>query len=246
MRLEGKVAVITGGASGIGLAATKRFAEEGARVAILDYNLEMGQNQAESFMREGYDVQFFQVDVSNEAMVHTVMKNVAEVFEGIDIVINNAGITNDSFLHKLTSEAFQQVLQVNVNGVLYCTQAALPYIIKKGKGRIINTSSVSGIYGNIGQTNYAASKAAVIGMTKTWAKELGRKGITVNAVAPGFVETAMVEKVPDKVIEQTKMLIPAGRLGQAEDIAHAYLFLASEEASYINGAVLQVDGGIMM
>lgn len=149
-------------------------------------------------------------------------------------------------LHKLAVEDFQKVVDVNLTGVFNCAQAVLPTLVQQGSGKIINTSSVSGIYGNVGQTNYAATKAGVVGMTKTWAKELGRKGINVNAVAPGFIETGMTAKVPEKLLEQMKMLVPLGRLGLPDDIANAYLFLASDESNYVNGTVLHVDGGIMM
>ncbi|WP_270179726.1 3-oxoacyl-ACP reductase FabG [Alkalihalobacillus sp. CinArs1] len=246
MRLQDKVAVITGGASGIGLAATERFAKEGARVAMLDLQEEIGKQKAEELQAEGYRVTFYQVDVSKEDDVQRTINDIAEVNGTIDILINNAGITKDSMLHKMSGEAFKNVMDVNVNGVFYCTQAAVPYMVKQGKGKIINTSSVSGVYGNVGQTNYAASKAAVVGMTKTWAKELGGKGINVNAVVPGFTESTMVAAVPEKVIEKMVAMVPVKRLGKPEDIANAYLFLASEEADYINGTALHVDGGIMM
>ena len=174
------------------------------------------------------------------------LNTVVEQHGKIDILINNAGITRDSMLSKMTTEQFQQVINVNLTGVFHCTQAVLPHMAGQGKGKIINTSSVTGTYGNVGQTNYAAAKAGVIGMTKTWAKELARKGINVNAVAPGFTETAMVAEVPEKVIEKMKAQVPMGRLGKPEDIANAYLFLASDESDYVNGHVLHVDGGIMM
>ncbi|WP_273129282.1 3-oxoacyl-ACP reductase FabG [Bacillus weihaiensis] len=246
MRLQDKVAVITGGANGIGFSATERFAKEGAKVAMLDFDEKTGHEKAEELSSQGYEVAFFQVDVSNEENVHAVMERIAGKWGKIDILINNAGITRDGMLHKLASSDFQKVLDVNVNGVFYCTQAAVPYLVKQGKGKIINTSSVSGTYGNVGQTNYAAAKAAVIGMTKTWAKELGRKGINVNAVAPGFTETSMVASVPEKVIQQMVAMVPMQRLGKPEDIANSYLFLASDESDYVNGTVLHVDGGIMM
>lgn len=149
-------------------------------------------------------------------------------------------------LSKLSPDDFQAVMDVNLAGVFHCTQAVLPFMLEQGSGKIINTSSVSGIYGNVGQTNYAAAKAGVVGMTKTWAKELGRKGINVNAVAPGFISTGMTAKVPEKVIGQMQGMVPLGRLGKPEDIANAYLFLASDESEYVNGTVLHVDGGIMM
>lgn len=241
-RLQDKVAVITGAANGIGLEAAKVFAREGARVIIADYNEAAGKEAEESTP----GVTFIQVDVSDRESVDRLVDIIAARHGKIDILINNAGITRDSMLSKMTAEQFQQVINVNLNGVFHCTQAVLPYMAKQGKGKIINTSSVTGTYGNVGQTNYAAAKAGVIGMTKTWAKELARKGINVNAVAPGFTETAMVAEVPEKVIEKMKAQVPMGRLGKPEDIANAYLFLASDESDYVNGHVLHVDGGIMM
>ncbi|NKE05696.1 3-oxoacyl-ACP reductase FabG [Mesobacillus selenatarsenatis] len=246
MRLKDKVAIITGAANGIGLAAAKTFASEGARVAMADFNEETGSKRAAELSAEGHDVVFFQVNVADRSSVDSLVQNVLGHFGKIDILINNAGITRDGMLHKLAAEDFQKVVDVNLTGVFNCAQAVVPAMVQQGSGRIINTSSVSGIYGNVGQTNYAATKAGVVGMTKTWAKELGRKGINVNAVAPGFIETGMTAAVPDKVIEQMKMLVPLGRLGLPEDIAHAYLFLASDESKYVNGTTLHVDGGIMM
>lgn len=243
MRLENKVAIITGGAGGIGLAAVKRFLEEGAKVAIVDYDKQQGEKiEAEL----GGNVAFFAVDVSKLADVKEMVEQVVDRFGKIDILINNAGITRDATLVKMSEEDFEKVIQINLNGVYYCTQAVAPHMIAQGSGKIISTSSVSGVYGNFGQTNYAATKAAIIGMTKTWAKELGRKGINVNAVAPGFTATPMVEKMPKKVLQQMEGITSLQRLGKPEDIANAYLFLASDEASYITGHVLQVDGGIMM
>ncbi|MER2119952.1 MAG: 3-oxoacyl-ACP reductase FabG [Solibacillus sp.] len=243
MRLENKVAIITGGAGGIGLAAVKRFLKEGAKVAIVDYDKQQGEKiEAEL----GENVAFFAVDVSKLGDVKEMVEQVVDRFGKIDILINNAGITRDATLVKMSEEDFEKVIQINLNGVYYCTQAVAPHMIAQGSGKIISTSSVSGVYGNFGQTNYAATKAAIIGMTKTWAKELGRKGINVNAVAPGFTATPMVEKMPEKVLQQMEGITSLQRLGKPQDIANAYLFLASDEASYITGHVLQVDGGIMM
>ncbi|MEO4052479.1 3-oxoacyl-ACP reductase FabG [Solibacillus sp. CAU 1738] len=243
MRLQGKVAMITGAANGIGLASVKRFTEEGARVVMVDYDDKTGQQVAQTF---GEQVKFYAVDVSNRQQVQEMVEDVVASFGQIDILVNNAGITRDAMLVKMTEEDFNHVLQINLNGVFNCTQTVVPYMIEKGTGKIISTSSVSGVYGNVGQTNYAATKAAIVGMTKSWAKELGRKGICVNAVAPGFTATNMVEKMPDKVKEQMSSIISLQRLGKPEDIANAYLFLASDESNYITGHVLHVDGGIMM
>jgi 3-oxoacyl-[acyl-carrier protein] reductase len=246
MRLTGKVAIITGAANGLGSAAAEIFAREGACVAIADFNEEIGNARAQELSDQGYQVAFFQVNVADQDSVNKMVKNVVNRFGKVDILVNNAGITRDAMLKKMTLENFQKVLDVNLTGVFLCTQAVVPTMLEQGCGRIINTSSVSGVYGNIGQTNYAATKAAVVGMTKTWAKELGRKGITVNAVAPGFMETNMTATVPEKVLDSIRATIPLGHLGKPEDIAYAYLYLASDEAKYVNGTTLHVDGGIMM
>jgi 3-oxoacyl-[acyl-carrier protein] reductase len=246
MRLKDKVALITGAANGIGLTAAEVFAKEGAKVAMADFNAEQGEKRAEELRGKGYEVTFFQVNVAHRSSVDEMVEKVRKVYGNIDVLINNAGITKDGMLSKLSAKDFQAVLDVNLTGVFHCTQAVLPSMLEKGKGKIINTSSVSGVYGNVGQTNYAATKAGVVGMTKTWAKELGRKGINVNAVAPGFIETGMTAKVPEKILDQMKQMVPLARLGKPEDIANAYLYLASDESNYVNGTVLHVDGGIMM
>jgi 3-oxoacyl-[acyl-carrier protein] reductase len=245
MRLAGKVAIITGAANGLGLEAARVFLREGAKVALVDYDAVAGEQRVSVLRAEG-EAPFYQVDVSNQSQVVEMVQMVKERFGQIDILINNAGITKDNMLLKMSSEDFQKVMDINVNGVFNCTQAVVPHMLEQGAGKIINTSSVSGVYGNVGQTNYAASKAAVVGMTKSWAKEFGRKGINVNAVAPGFVETSMVTTVPEKVIQGLLQVIPLQRLGKPSDIANAYLFLASNESDYVNGTVLHVDGGIMM
>jgi len=245
MRLEGKTAIITGGANGIGLETVKLFAREGANVAMADMNEEAGRRQEEELQNEWPNIKFFQVNVANRDSVDHMVREVAEHFKGIDILVNNAGIIRDKTLKKLSVEEFQAVIDVNLTGVFHCTQAVLPYLLEKGKGKIINSSSMAGVGGNIGQTNYSAAKAGVIGMTKTWAKELGRKGINVNAVAPGFIETDMTASLPDHIIMQTKLITPSTRLGKPLDVAYAYLFLASEESDFVNGHVLNVDGGML-
>ncbi|RUL55523.1 MULTISPECIES: 3-oxoacyl-ACP reductase FabG [Lysinibacillus] len=246
MRLKDKVAVITGAANGIGKAAAEVFLQQGAKVAIVDFDLEAGKQFETSLLEQGYDVLFIQVNVADPSSVKLMVEQVIDKYNKIDILINNAGITRDAMLVKMKEEDFNQVLDVNLKGVFHCTQAVVPHMIAQGYGKIINTSSVSGVYGNVGQTNYAATKAAVVGMTKTWAKEFGRKGINVNAVAPGFTKTSMVEKMPEKVLNQMESIVSLQRLGNPTDIANAYLFLASDESSYITGHVLHVDGGIMM
>lgn len=244
MRLEGKVAIITGAASGLGLEAAKLFIKEGAKVALVDYDAIAGEKIAAELEADRDAV--FEADVSNRTQVLEMVSMVKERFGKIDILINNAGITKDNMLLKMSAEDFQKVMDVNVNGVFHCTQAVIPHMLENGKGKVINTSSVAGIYGNVGQTNYAASKAAVVGMTKSWAKEFGRANINVNAVAPGFVETNMVASVPEKVMQGLLQVIPLQRLGKPSDIANAYLYLASDESNYVNGTVLEVDGGMMI
>lgn len=246
MRLKDKVAIITGGANGIGLAACKKFVAEGAKVIMADFDEQTGKIQEKSLRELGYEVTFLKVDVADRMSVDLLVSNTIKTYGTIDILINNAGITRDSMLLKMEPSDFQRVLDVNINGVFNCTQAVVPHFIEKSSGKIINTSSVTGVYGNVGQTNYAASKAAVIGMTKSWAKEFGRKGIQVNAVAPGFISTSMVEKIPQAMLEKMASAVSLQRLGQPEDVANAYLFLASNEADYITGHVLHIDGGIMM
>lgn len=245
-RLQDKVALITGAANGIGLEAAVTFAKEGAKVVLADFDVEAGKKSEQELKGQGYDVVFEQVNVADRNSVDHLVEQTVNHFGGVDILVNNAGITRDAMLSKMTVEQFKQVIDVNLTGVFHCTQAVLPHLIERGKGKVINTSSVSGTYGNMGQSNYAAAKAGLIGLTKTWAKELGRKHINVNAVAPGFTNTSMVETVPDRVIEALVKQVPMGRLGEPSDIAKAYLYLASDDSDYVNGHVLHVDGGIMM
>ena len=251
MRLEDKVALITGGAAGIGKATAMRFADEGATVVICDVSEEAGQAVAQEI---GGD--FYQVDVTDREAVQAWVDEVVEKYGRVDILVNNAGITRDALFVKVKNgelvkqmgeDAFDMVVDVNLKGVFNCTQAVAPYMIKQGEGGVIlNASSVVGLYGNFGQTNYVATKAGVIGMTKVWAREFGRYQIRVNAVAPGFVATEMVKKMPDKVLDSMRGHTPLGRLGQPEDIANAYLWLASDEASFVHGATISIDGGIVL
>lgn len=245
-RLENKIAVITGGAQGIGKAAVKRFAEEGATVIIWDVNEAKANSTISELKSISEKIEFQKVDVTNLQSVADAAAKIIEKFKRIDILINNAGITRDSSFLKMTPEQWQQVIDVNLTGVFNCTKAVTPYMVENKFGKIVNTSSIVGLYGNFGQTNYVATKSGIIGMTKVWARELGRKGINVNAVAPGFIATEMVETVPEKVIEMLKEKTPLGKRGDPEDIANAYLFLVSEEAKYINGTVLSVDGGLVL
>ena len=245
MRLLDQVAVITGGANGIGYATAKRFLEEGAKVAICDLPGPALEGAAGELGLLG-EVLALSVDVTDEQAVNTMIAAVVERFGRLDILINNAGITADAQLLKMSVEQFDRVLSVNLKGVFLCTKAAAPHMIAQGGGRIVNAASVVGLYGNFGQSNYAATKAGLIGMTKTWAKELGRKNICVNAVAPGFILTDMVRKMPEEVLERMREKTPMKRLGSVEEVANVYLFLASGEASYINGAVISVDGAITL
>lgn len=238
-RLENKVAIITGGAAGIGAATAIKFAEEGAKVVIWDIDETKGNELAQKL-----NALFMKVNTANYSDIDVAAKTVNEKYGRIDVLINNAGITRDSTLKKMTVEQWQQVIDVNLTGVFYCTKIISEYMLANGWGRIVNASSVVGIYGNFGQTNYVATKSALIGMTKTWARELGRKGVTVNAVAPGFIATEMVAAMPENVIDGMKAKIPIGRLGDPKEIANAYAFLASDEAAYINGHTLSVDGGM--
>jgi len=243
-RLKGKVAVITGGADGIGKAVSERFSVEGAIVCVWDVQHEKGLSVVVKISNNGGKAAFFQVNTTDFAQVELAARQVIDQFGRIDILINNAGITRDASFRKMTHEQWQQVLDVNLTGVFNCTKAIAPFMLDNGFGRIVNASSVVGLYGNFGQTNYVATKAAIIGMTKTWAREFGRKGVTVNAVAPGFTLTDMVAKMPENVLQSMKERVPLGRLATVEEMAAAYLFLASDEAAYINGHTLSVDGGM--
>lgn len=243
-RLENRVAVITGGASGIGKAAVLKFISEGAKVAIWDVNVDGGHALVKEVKSTGGEAAFFKVDTSDPQAVDQATNETIAALGTIDILINNAGITRDATIRKMTFEQWSQVIGINLTGVFNCIKSVSPVMIEKASGRIINTSSVVGLYGNFGQTNYAATKSGVIGMSKTLAKELGKYNITVNAVAPGFIATDMVRAMPEKVIEMMTGKTPLGRLGTPEDIANAYAFLASDEASFISGSVISVDGAV--
>lgn len=241
-----KVVIITGGAAGIGKAASHNFAHHGATVIMLDINKEAGESLEDELLSLNLKAKYIYCNTADSTEVDHVFASVVNTYKTIDILINNAGITRDSTLKKMTNEDWQSVIDVNLSGVFYCARAVARVMLEQGSGRIINVSSVVGLYGNFGQTNYAATKAGVIGMTKTLAKELGRKGINVNAVAPGFIATEMVKKMPDKVIQMMIDKIPNGRLGTPEDIANTFLFLSGPEAAYINGTTISVDGGVTL
>lgn len=245
--LKDKVAVITGGANGIGKATALLFSEHGAKVVIVDVNQEAGGKVVTEIVKEGGIASFEKTDISNSAEVNKMMENVVAQYGAIDILINNAGILADARLVKMTEEQWDRVININLKGIFLCGQAAAKVMIEKENGGvIINTSSVVGIYGNFGQSNYVASKAGVIGMTKTWARELGKYNIRVNAVAPGFIQTDIIKDMPEKVIGMMKGKTLLNRLGRPEDIADAFLFLASKNADYITSTVLSVDGGVVV
>ena len=245
MKLKGKCALITGGARGIGKETALMFAKEGANVAVcdlLDDDLKQVESEAAGF--EG-TVKGFHLNVTDQEEIDKVLGEVKETFGQIDILVNNAGITKDAFLMKMTEEQWDQVIDVNLKGVFNMTQA-VSKMMKKTGGVVLSTSSVVGVYGNVGQTNYAASKSGIIGMTYTWAKELSRYKIRVNAVAPGFIQTPMTENLPQKILDHMKDKTPLKMLGEPKDIANAFLFLASDDARYITGQVLGVDGGLVI
>ncbi len=243
-RLNNKVALITGAAQGIGLATALKFAQEGAHVVICDIKQASVDAAVDAANALGVRAQGFVVDVTQRDMVDAVVADTLAEFGAIDILVNNAGITQDARLQKMTLEQFDRVIDVNLRGVFHCTQAVADAMVAKGSGVILNASSVVGIYGNFGQTNYAASKFGVIGFTKTWARELGPKGIRVNAVAPGFIATPILDTIPEKILAGMKSQVPLARLGSPEEVANVYAFLASDEASYVNGVVLEVSGGM--
>lgn len=252
MRMKDKVVLITGGGAGIGKATALRFAEEGAKVVICDVNEEAGKAVAAELGGEDH---FYKVNVADRAEVQAWVADVVEKFGRVDVLVNNAGIIRDGQMIKfkngelvgqMSEENFDLVVSVNLKGTFNCAQAVAPYMAKQGGGVILNATSVVGLDGNFGQTNYVATKAGVIGMTKTWSRELGKLGIRVNAVAPGFTATEILITMPEKVIDGMKARTPLRRLGEPRDIANAYLFLASDEASFITGETLRVDGGIVV
>ena len=247
-----RVAVVTGGGSGIGRATALLFADNGYAVAIWDMSEQAGHDTLQAITAAGGVAVFQRVDVSQASSTVEAAAAVRAQFGRVDVLINNAGIVRDAQLVKvrdgkvvaqMSEEQFDAVVNVNLKGVFNCTQSVVPTMIEQRYGRIVSTSSVVGLYGNFGQTNYVAAKAGVIGMTKVWARELGKYNITANAVAPGFIATEMVKSIPEKVMQHMIEHTPVGRVGQPEDIARAYLFLADERSSFITGAVLSVDGG---
>lgn len=244
MRLEGKTAIITGGAAGIGLATVRKFAQEGAIVVVCDRKAEAVQAAVQELTAQGHRALGYTVDVTDRASIDAMVASVKDETGRIDVLVNNAGITQDARLVRMTEQQFDAVINVNLKGVFNCTQAVVETMLAQESGVILMASSVTGLYGNFGQTNYAASKFGVIGFAKTWARELGPKGIRVNAVCPGFIATEMVNTVPEKVLDGMKANCWLRRVGEPEEIANVYAFLASDEASYINGTTLEVSGGM--
>ncbi|NOS93055.1 MAG: 3-oxoacyl-ACP reductase FabG [Cyclobacteriaceae bacterium] len=242
MRLKDKVALITGGANGIGLATAKRFAKEGAKIILWDVT-DKGQQVVNDLINDGAAALFQKVSVADQEAVIEAVAIAKNHFGRIDILINNAGITKDRTLLKMSKQEWDDVISVNLTGVFNCTQAVVPIMKDQNYGRIVSASSNVAIRGNYGQTNYVATKSAIIGMTKVWALELGRFGITANCIAPGFIQTAMTDAMPEDVRKQSLAHIPVGKWGVPDDIANGYLYLASDEASFVSGICLTIDGG---
>ncbi|HUD25483.1 MAG TPA: 3-oxoacyl-ACP reductase FabG [Burkholderiaceae bacterium] len=244
MKLKGKVAVITGAAQGIGYATARKFLDEGATVALVDLSPDALHAARAGLKVNGEVIESFAVDVTRRDQLDEMVARLRSRFGRIDILVNNAGITQDARIQNMTDEQFDRVIDVNLKGTYNSCKAVLAPMLEQGSGVILNASSVVGIYGNFGQTNYAASKFGVIGFVKTWARELGPKGIRCNAVCPGFIATHILESIPQRVLAQLTERVPLKRLGRPEEVANVYAFLASDEASYINGAVIEVAGGL--
>jgi len=246
MRLQDKVAIVTGGGQGIGRTTALTFAREGAKVAVVDINQAAAEAVAAEIVAAGGKAQAFHMNVAKSESVDPTVKAIAEWGSGrIDVLVNNAGITRDARLQKMTEEQWDAVIAVNLKGVWLCTRAVAPIMTSQGSGSIINASSIVAFNGNFGQSNYVATKAGVIGMAKTWARELGPYGIRVNAVAPGFTQTEMIETVPEKVLDSVKERTPHRRFAKPKDIANAYLFLASDDSSFVTSQGIAVDGGLL-
>lgn len=238
MKLQGRTAIITGGAHGIGNATAELFQKEGCKVIIWDVReIDPGQSS------DSTGFYFQSIDVSKVSQVKSGIEQVLKEFQKVDILVNNAGITRDRSIQNMSFNEWKEVIDINLTGVFNCTQAVIPVMKESGYGRIISASSSTGVRGNFGQTNYAAAKAGVIGMTKTWALELGKYGITANCLAPGLIDTEMTRAIPEEIKRNMIDQIPVGRIGVSADVAHAYLFLASEEAGFINGVCIGIDGG---
>ena len=239
--LDGKICIITGGGRGIGKATAEKFSGEGATVIIAENDEKTGQ-----FVADALKGKFIKTDVSNQESVNVLFQSVMDAYNRVDVLVNNAGILMDSTLTKMDEDQFDSVINVNLKGVYLCGRAAADIMKEQGSGVILNASSVVAHNGNFGQTNYVATKSGVIGMTKVWARELGKDGVRVNAVAPGFIKTEMTAQMPEKIIKMMGEKVPVKRWGEVDDVANAYCFLASDEASYISGTVLNVDGGVVV
>ena len=239
--LDGKICIITGGGRGIGKATAEKFSGEGATVIIAENDEKTGQ-----FVADALKGKFIKTDVSNQESVNVLFQSVMDAYTRVDVLVNNAGILMDSTLTKMDEDQFDSVINVNLKGVYLCGRAAADIMKEQGSGVILNASSVVAHNGNFGQTNYVATKSGVIGMTKVWARELGKDGVRVNAVAPGFIKTEMTAQMPEKIIKMMGEKVPVKRWGEVDDVANAYCFLASDEASYISGTVLNVDGGVVV
>ena len=246
MKLDNKVAVVTGAAQGIGKVIAMHLVQKGASLVLCDINLEMAKEAAREIEEAGGKCLALKSDVSNMQDAEKIIKEAVEHFGSLDILVNNAGITKDNVLIRMKEEQWDQVMAVNLKGTFNVTRAAIKVMMRKKSGKIVNIASITGLMGNAGQANYSASKAGVIGFTKSIAREYADRGITVNAVAPGFIETAMTDAIPEREREELIRQIPVKKLGTPEDVANAVSFLASEEASYITGQVIGVNGGLYM
>ena len=246
MKLAGRVALVTGAAQGIGKAVALLLARNGADIVVSDINLEKAEEAANEIKSIGRKALAVKGDVANWNDVERMVEIILEKFAKIDILVNNAGITRDKLILRMTEEDWDAVLDVNLKGTFHCAKAVVRHMAKQRSGKIVNIASVVGEMGNAGQANYSASKAGVIGLTKTIAREFAQRGININAIAPGYIETPMTEVLPEKAKEELKKLIPMERLGKPEDVAEAVLFLVSEVSNYITGQVLNVNGGIYM
>ena len=246
LSLSGRVAIVTGAGRGIGAATAKLLAQAGAHVALLDLDGAGVNRTAEAIGLGGAEALAFVVDVTDGFAIERTFDRVVEEWGRLDVLVNNAGLVRDSCLEDVTDEDWDLTMGVNLKGAMVCTRAAVPHMLARGTGRILSAASVVARDGNFGQTAYGASKAGILGLTRCWARELGPKGITANAVAPGFIDTEMVRTVPAKVVEKIVAATAAGRMGRAEEVAAVYLFLASDLASFMNGAVVGVDGGLLL
>lgn len=246
MDLKGQIALVTGGTRGIGKAIAEGFAQRGVHVVVAGRNLNAANEVASSLSHAGVQAIGMRLDVSNSEEVEKVFQEIRKEFKRIDILINNAGITKDGLLMRMKEEAWDSVINTNLKGVFLCTREAIKDMARQRYGRIINITSVAAFMGNPGQANYSASKAGIVGFTKTVAREYASRGITVNAVAPGFIETAMTDPLPENIKEEMKKLIPLGKFGTVEDIANAVMFFAAPDSGYITGQVIHVNGGMYM